>query len=193
MANIQKRPNGTWRARYRDSAGKEHARHFARRVDAQAWLDGVTTAVQTGAYVDPVRARKTVGELSEQWFVGKVNLKPSTQALYESILSTHILPRWRDVPLTRVEHGDVQTWVAGLVASGLSFSTTIWTLWPTDWTRSFAPRADFLRTPCGLRAVSRPCRLRLKCLQPSRNGPTEGGRYWDRTSDRSGVSRVLSR
>jgi integrase len=120
MANIQKRPNGTWRARYRDSAGKEHARHFARRVDAQAWLDGVTTAVQTGAYVDPVRARKTVGELSEQWLVGKVNLKPSTQALYESILSTHILPRWRDVPLTRVEHGDVQTWVAGLVASGLS-------------------------------------------------------------------------
>ncbi len=120
MANIQKRPNGTWRARYRDSAGKEHARHFARRVDAQAWLDGVTTAVQTGAYVDPVRARKTVGELSEQWLVGKVNLKPSTQALYESILSTHILPRWRDVPLTRVEHGDVQTWVAGLVASRLS-------------------------------------------------------------------------
>jgi hypothetical protein len=109
MANIQKRPNGTWRARYRDSAGKEHARHFARRVDAQAWLDGVTTAVQTGAYVDPVRARKTVGELSEQWLVGKVNLKPSTQALYESILSTHILPPWRDVPLTRVEHGDVQT------------------------------------------------------------------------------------
>ena len=76
MANIQKRPNGTWRARYRDSAGKEHARHFARRVDAQAWLDGVTTAVQTGAYVDPVRARKTVGELSEQWLVGKVTSSP---------------------------------------------------------------------------------------------------------------------
>jgi hypothetical protein len=26
MANIQKRPDGRWRARYRDSHGKEHAR-----------------------------------------------------------------------------------------------------------------------------------------------------------------------
>ncbi len=48
------------------------------------------------------------------------DLKPSTQALYESIISAHILPRWREVPLTRVEHGDVQMWVAGLVASGRS-------------------------------------------------------------------------
>lgn len=120
MANIQKRPNGTWRARYRDSAGKEHSRHFARKVDAQAWLDGVTTAVQTGAYVDPARSRITVGAMAEQWLAGKVNLKTSTFALYESILGTHVLPRWRDLPLTRVEHGDVQAWVASLVASGMS-------------------------------------------------------------------------
>ena len=112
MASIQKRPNGTWRARYRDDADKEHARHFGRKVDAQAWLDGVTAAVQTGSYVDPARARMTVGVLAEQWLTGKVNLKPSTFALYESILSTHVLPRWNNVPLTRVEHGDVQAWVA---------------------------------------------------------------------------------
>lgn len=30
--NIQKRPNGKWRARYRDDAGKEHARHFERKM-----------------------------------------------------------------------------------------------------------------------------------------------------------------
>lgn len=120
MANIQKRSNGKWRARYRDSADKEHAQHFARKVDAQAWLDSVTTAVKTGAYVDPDRSRMTTGSLAEQWLAGKVNLKPSTHALYESILSTHVLPRWSDVPLTRVEHGGIQTWVAGMVASGLS-------------------------------------------------------------------------
>jgi hypothetical protein len=31
MASIQKRDNGKWRARYRDHAGHEHARHFARQ------------------------------------------------------------------------------------------------------------------------------------------------------------------
>jgi hypothetical protein len=35
MASIAKRPNGQWRARYRDDAGKEHARHFPRKIDAQ--------------------------------------------------------------------------------------------------------------------------------------------------------------
>jgi hypothetical protein len=55
MANIAKRSNGSWRARYRDAHGAEHARHFTRRVDAQRWLDSVTTAVQTGLYVDPNR------------------------------------------------------------------------------------------------------------------------------------------
>ena len=35
MASIKKREDGQWRARYRDDAGKEHAKHFGRRVDAQ--------------------------------------------------------------------------------------------------------------------------------------------------------------
>jgi len=46
MASIKKRPNGTWRARYRDAAGKEHARHFKFKDNsrdpqnsAQHWLD----------------------------------------------------------------------------------------------------------------------------------------------------------
>ncbi len=80
----------------------------------------MTTAVQTGNYVDPTRSRVTVGAMAEQWLAGKVGIKPSTQALYDSILSTHVLPRWESVPITRVQHGDVQTWVASLVASGLS-------------------------------------------------------------------------
>ena len=92
MANIQKRSNGTWRARYRDTGGKEHARHFGRKVDAQAWLDEVTTAVRTGTYVDPARSNVTTGVVAEQWLAGKVNLKPSTYVLYESI-SKHVLPR----------------------------------------------------------------------------------------------------
>ena len=47
-ANIAKRPEGEWRARYRDDAGKEHSRHSSRKIDAQNRLDSVTPAVQTG-------------------------------------------------------------------------------------------------------------------------------------------------
>jgi hypothetical protein len=62
MASIKKRPDGQWRARYCDAAGKEHAKHFTRKVDAQRWLDGVTASVVAGTYVSPRTARTTVGE-----------------------------------------------------------------------------------------------------------------------------------
>ena len=58
MANIQKRPNNKWRARYRDLDGKEHARHFDRKIDAQRWIDEVTASLVTGQYVDPRSAKK---------------------------------------------------------------------------------------------------------------------------------------
>lgn len=45
MASISKRPNGQWRARFRDDRNRERARHFTRKVDAQHWLDE-----QTGAW-----------------------------------------------------------------------------------------------------------------------------------------------
>ena len=89
MANLTKRPDGRWRARYRDSAGKEHARHFTRKVDAQSWLDSVTTAVRTGSYVDPGRSKITVSVMAEEWLAGKINLRPSTKARYENALYSH--------------------------------------------------------------------------------------------------------
>jgi integrase len=83
-------------------------------------LTTVESTKLAGSYIDPSRATFTVGAMAEQWLAGKVNLKPTTRALYESVLSTHIQPRWGSTPLDRVRHGDVQTWVAELVASGMS-------------------------------------------------------------------------
>lgn len=60
MASIKKRPDGRWRARYRDASGREHAKHFARKVDGQRWLDGQTAAIVAGQYVDPKADRKSV-------------------------------------------------------------------------------------------------------------------------------------
>lgn len=44
MASVQKRPDGKWRARYRDDDNVEHARHFRRKIDAHDWLDEVIIA-----------------------------------------------------------------------------------------------------------------------------------------------------
>ena len=79
MASIRQRPDGQWRARYRDEAGKEHARHFRRKVDGQRWLDEVTTAVVTGQYVDPRAGRVTFSSFYADW--SKRQLWQSTTVL----------------------------------------------------------------------------------------------------------------
>jgi hypothetical protein len=70
MASIKRREDGVWRARYRDAAGREHARHFKRKVDAQRWLDTVTASVVRGDYVDPQTARMTVSAWCQSWIEG---------------------------------------------------------------------------------------------------------------------------
>lgn len=123
MASIQKRPDGRWRARYRDPAGSEHAKHFDRKVDGQRWLHKVSSALLTGVYVDPVKSRITVGEWSDRWLAAQLQLKPSTRSRYAGILRRQVLPKWARVALSDVTHADVSAWVTALSAEGLAAST----------------------------------------------------------------------
>jgi integrase len=115
VASIQKRPSGQWRARYRDDAGKEHAKHFARKVDAQRWVDEQTTALVTGQYVDPRAGRITFREYAERWRAGQVH-RPTTQAYIDGNLRRHVYPVIGDRPLSSVRPTDVQAWVKGMTA-----------------------------------------------------------------------------
>lgn len=107
-----------WRARYYDAGGKQHSQQFPRRVDAQQWLDSVTTAVGTGSYVDPARSKALVRVVADEWLAGKINLKETTRVRYKNALYVHVLPRWGDTPLVAVEHSAIQAWLAELSASG---------------------------------------------------------------------------
>jgi hypothetical protein len=66
------------------------ARHFTRKIDAQTWLDAVTTAVHTGTYSDAKRGRVTVGEWAPRRLDGQAHLKPSThESMRASSVSTY--------------------------------------------------------------------------------------------------------
>jgi integrase len=124
MASVEKRrlPSGaiSWRASYRTPDGRQRSKSFAREREAKAFLATIEASKSTGTYVDPSRSRITVGTIAQQWRGGKVNLKPTTCAVVDSALSVHVLPRWGDVPLQRVEHVDIQAWIATLSESGMS-------------------------------------------------------------------------
>jgi integrase len=121
MASIAKRQDGQWRARYRDAAGKEHARHFGRKIDATRWLGQVTTAVTTGTYVDPRTARTTVAQWCETWLAGYATRRPST-VRQARVHVRQIEAGLGSMPLGAVRPSHVKSWTAQLRGEGLSVS-----------------------------------------------------------------------
>lgn len=159
MASIQRRDNGKWRARYRDDAGKEHARHFDRKVDAQRWLDEVTASVLTGQYVDPRAGKVTFKVYAEAWQRRQVH-RPNTAAAVDSALRVHAVPEFGSRSMASIRPGEVQAFVQKLIGKGLAPSTVRVTY---QHTRAvFLAAADdriIARTPCQritLPAVERP-------------------------------------
>ncbi|GAA1363069.1 site-specific integrase [Arthrobacter rhombi] len=122
MASIQKRPDGAWRARYRDAAGKEHSRHFARKIDAQKWLDEVIASVVRGDYLDPRNAKTTIGEWADSWLKGYEQNRTSTVRQARSHLK-HIREAFGGRPLASVRPSEVKAWTVRLKESGLADST----------------------------------------------------------------------
>ena len=121
MASVEKRPDGKWRARYRPvPGGRQIARHFRRKIDAERWLTEQQSRVNRGDWTAPELGRIAVNEWAETWLASKKTLKGRTYTSYESVWRTLVKPRWGDTRLDRVTHGEVVRWVAELTERGLS-------------------------------------------------------------------------
>lgn len=110
MASIKKRPDGKWRARYRDTSGKEHASHHARKLDAQRWLDEQTASLVTGSYVDPRAGRITFARFYTDWSDRQVWAPGTRRAMDLAAGSV----TFGDVPLRSLRRSHVETWVKGM-------------------------------------------------------------------------------
>ena len=122
MASIAKRPaDGKYRARYRDARGKEHARHFRRKIDAQRWLDEQTSALVTGTHVDPTTARTTVEQWCSTWVEGYATRRPST-VRQARVHIAQIVRAFGPLRLGDVRPSHVRSWTASLKAEGLADS-----------------------------------------------------------------------
>jgi integrase len=113
MGSIAKRPDGKWRARYRDPAGKEHSRHFPRKIDAQRWLATVQTDILRGTYVDPKAGLVPFRDYAEEWRLAQMH-RPTTSLYFETMLRRHAYPTFGERPLSSIRPSEVQLWVRKL-------------------------------------------------------------------------------
>jgi integrase len=119
MASIAKRPDGRYRARYRDKAtGKEHARHFRRKTDAQDWLDDVTAKRVSP---DKSIARMSVGDWCDRWLDGYSTRRPSTVRQARTHIAK-IRDEFGAMPLSAVRPSQVKAWTARLRGEGYEAS-----------------------------------------------------------------------
>ncbi|MFS0898937.1 tyrosine-type recombinase/integrase [Mycolicibacterium litorale] len=102
-----------WRARYVAPDGKERAKGFDRKTDAQRWLNEVTASVVTGQYVDPKAGQVTFRDYAERWREMQVQ-RPSSRAHVETMLRRHAYPTFGDRQLSSILPSDVQAWVKSL-------------------------------------------------------------------------------
>ena len=120
--SIKRRPNGRWRVRYRDADRREHAKDFARKVDAVAWEAQQLASVQTGTHVNPTFGRLTLGEWCDTWLEGyAVNRASSLKQARTHV--KRIKAALGDRRLHSLRPSDVRNWVSSLQSEGLADST----------------------------------------------------------------------
>lgn len=120
--SIDRKPNGKWYARWRDPAGRQRAKTFDRKLDAERWLASVTVDTLAGRYVDPSAGRETVEAYGRRWAEGQP-WRPQTRDRMMHVLESQIFKRWGSAQLRSLRPSDVQAWVGQMTAAGLAPST----------------------------------------------------------------------
>lgn len=112
--------------RYRDPDHRSREKAgFARKIDAEEYLAGITVASSRGEYIDPGAARVTIGELATEWLSNQTHLKPSSFRPIEIAWRVHVAPAWDRRRVGDVRHSEVQTWVTRLYDNGRASATTV--------------------------------------------------------------------
>jgi integrase len=144
-----------WRVRYLDPSGAERSKSFARKPDAERFMNATAAKVSDGTWIDPDAGKITLRKFADDWLAMQT-FDPSTRETTGSRLRRHVYPVLGDYPLGQLASRPslVQAWLRGLSGSESSAKLIFTTL----ATVLNAAVADELipRNPCHARNVTRP-------------------------------------
>jgi hypothetical protein len=98
----------TYRVRYRDPAGVQRSKVFARKADTQRFLNETETAKARGTWTDPSLGKVLFRDRLGEWWATTTNLRPKTRDRDESLLRRLALPSFGTVPLAAMSQRDVR-------------------------------------------------------------------------------------
>lgn len=115
MGFIDQTPGGKWKAFWREPSGSQRSKTFRTKKEANTFLAQVEVSKSNGVYISPHAGRTLLGDHARVW-MKSWNNERTTKARDESIMRTHILPKWGTWQLGKVDHLSVQTWLTELSA-----------------------------------------------------------------------------
>jgi hypothetical protein len=103
FGSVRRLPSGRWQARYGGPTGDtiSASTTFLTKADANRRLALAEADLARGEWSDPRLGQTTVAEWADRWLSTIVDLKPKTQAWYEAMLRTHVLPELGSIPVAR--------------------------------------------------------------------------------------------
>jgi integrase len=113
MGHVNKTPAGNWRANWRDPAGRQRAKTFPTKREASAYLAQMHSDINCGSYIDPHAAKRKFGDYARVWIDSR-NHEATTTARDNSIMRTHVMPRWQETPFKNIDHTSIQAWITDL-------------------------------------------------------------------------------
>jgi integrase len=103
---------GSWQARYRGPDGKQKAKNFPKKGEADAFLDQVRTTVRQGTYLDPKRGQMKIADFHKTWWKTQQKKgRPTTRGRKESIWAVHVEPKWGAWQIASVGFIDLDDWL----------------------------------------------------------------------------------
>ncbi len=144
-----------------DPSGRERARSFRRKLDAERFIATVEADKVRGEWTDPELGRRKFEDVLPTWRASRVDLRPSTRATDESLLRNHVLPHFAGRRIGSVRPTDVQAFVVELESKGISPATIRLAYLLVRRVFKTAVEAELIsRSPC--RSIKLPRRLPIE-------------------------------
>ncbi len=126
FGNIRQLPSGRHQARYPSPDGhlRSHPQTFERKADAERALVLIEAQMLSGDWTDPQRGKAKLGDYARDWITQRPALRVRTADLYRWLLAKHIEPYLGEAPIAKISTHVIREWRAGLLANGVSATTT---------------------------------------------------------------------
>jgi len=113
VASVEQRPDGKWRARWREFPGApQKTRHFRLKRDALQFLADVQHDLARGVYIDPTEVGRPFAELAAL-YLERHAWRPRTRASAATCLARAI-ELWGTRPVNTITRVDAQAFVSSL-------------------------------------------------------------------------------